>query len=152
MSRKKLHELNEERLVRVSYTKPVAKQKQKEKSKRFLRVDPEQIFAISDKLSKSAYRVAILMIHDMNPFTNIYTGTQEDIQETLDLSEKSVRESMAELRIVDLIRNRKNGCYMVNPAIVIACAEEFMPKLLDAYAALQPRRAKKKLGGSKDED
>ena len=143
MSRKTLESITEERLVPVVYTsaKPI---KAKEKKRYFVQLDCDGFYSVTEKLSKTACRVAILMLRDMNHFTNIFSGTYEEVEEELQLTQRPVREAMAELQQVDFIRKYRNGRYMVNPCIALGCSEEYIPKLKDEYHSLQAGVSKKK--------
>lgn len=143
MNRNKLEELNEEKLVRMGIQKPVTKSVLKRR--RFVQIDCELFFSMTEKLSKTATRISTLMLRDMNPFTNIFSGTQEEIQQELELTENPVMKAMAELRTVDFMRKYKNGRYMVNPAVGIGCSEDYLPKLIDTYNSLQSTTPNKKI-------
>lgn len=149
-SRRELDELAEERLIRAGAKKPVVKQ---EKQKRYyVQVDCELFFCMTEKVSRTACRVASLMLKDMNHFTNIFSGTCEEIQGVLNLTDRPVREAMAELRKVDFMRWYKNGRYMINPTVAIACGEEHAARIIDTYHSLQTDPAKKRNGGKKNAD
>lgn len=135
MSRKKLDELTKERLVPIVYNSEKPK-KTNTKKRYFVQTDYELFFGMSERLSRVAFRVAVLMLRDMNHYTNIFVGTYEEVEDELQLTKRPTREAMAELQQVDFIRKYRNGRYMINPNIAIGCSEEYLPQLLDTYYSL----------------
>ena len=146
MSRQKLDEWAEERLIPVSYSSKKPKETEDEKLY-YMQLDCERYFVITEKISRTAIRVANLMLMEVNHFTNIFSGTYEEVEEKLQLSKRPVREAITELEQVDFIRRYKNGRYMINPAVAIGCKKDFRPKIFDTYHSLETITAKRKRSG-----
>lgn len=142
--RKRLDELTEERLVRTGVIRPsVGRQKTEHTNDYFIQTNWDLVFAMMEQVGYTARRIATMMLRDVNHFTNVYCGTQKEIQDELQLSEKPVKDAMVELQQVDFIRKYRNGRYMINPHIGIGCSKDYLPKLLDTFYSLQPYAKKK---------
>lgn len=143
-SRKKLDELTKERYVRTGTMRPLPENMKIDRPiDYFVQTDWEVLYAMFEKLSGTAIKVASLMLRDFNHFTSIFDGTYAEVQEELNMSDKPIKDAMVELQQVDFIRKYKNGRYMINPAVGIGCSKDFLNKLRDRYEALQPYISKK---------
>ena len=150
-SRKKLDEYSEEKLIAVAYSSQPLKPKPKTYKRYFVQTDCERLYVMTTQVSKTATQIAMLMLRDMNHYTNMYTGTYKEVQQELGLSNRPVIEAMGELQKVDFMRKHHNSRYMVNPTIAIGCSEDYLPKLLDDYHAIKTYTPRKD-GEIKDVD
>ena len=114
----------------------------------YIKIVKNNLRKMLDSVSKTADRIALLMIDEMNNYTNIFEGTYVEIQNELGAGRTSVENAMIELLSVDFIRKVKNGRWMVNPAVGIGREDSYWEIQMTKYYSLRPYTPKKRKGAS----
>ena len=127
----------------ITTTKTIRK-KQYGSTQKFFRLNTAMLMKMLQAVSKNAAVVCSYIMHNIDYDTNICLGTYAEIGADLDMGENAVTKAMVELQKEDYIRYYRNGRWMLNPSLGIACYEHFRAHLIEVYHSLKTYELRKK--------
>lgn len=121
---------------------------------KFFRIQRRKFYQAMAALQGNAIKTALFIVDNIHA-DNIFYGTYEDVRNEFGFTNKTVTTIMVSLQEHDIIKLLHPAQWMVNPSLVVCCAEEYVSLLYEKYGSLpeyRTRRPKKKKEENKNVD